>query len=82
MAETTTALRERLQRRRGNYPAIAERFGFSYSTLSKFANGERGARPSFEFVDSLQSALDELDREEVTDGDRAGEEQGVTEGHV
>lgn len=68
MADTTTALRGRLQKRRGEYPAIADRFGFSYSTLSKFANGERGARPSFAFVDSLRTALDALDLEEAANG--------------
>lgn len=78
MADTTAALRERLQRHRGSYPSIAERFGFSYSTLSKFANGERGARPSFEFVDSLQTALDALDLESAA----TEEGQGATERQV
>lgn len=65
MTATPDSIRSRLQAHRGRYPAIATRFGFSYSTLSKFANGERGLRPSFEFVDQLTKALDTLEQEQA-----------------
>lgn len=54
-------LRARLISLRGRYPEIAESYGFSYSWLSKFARGARGARPSFDLILRLSKALDELD---------------------
>ena len=63
MTDTPESIRSRLHEFRGRYPAIAKRFGFSYSTLSKFANGERGLRPSFEFVAELSKALGVLEAE-------------------
>lgn len=67
MTDTITATRSRLQRFQGRYPEIAERFGLSYSTLSKFANGERGKRPSFDFITTVRTALDELEGEIPTE---------------
>jgi transcriptional regulator with XRE-family HTH domain len=56
-------IRKRLQRFKGQYPAISEQSGLSYSWLSKFASGERGASPSFEMISKLQAALDKFEGE-------------------
>lgn len=61
---TIPTLRERLRRFTGRYPEICERSGLRYSWLSKFANGHRGKRPSFELITRLAAVLDELEAEQ------------------
>jgi len=64
MHDSTIAnLRIRLCKFSGCYPAIADRFGFSYSWLGKFARGDRGKRPSFDLIEKLQAALAALEHE-------------------
>jgi transcriptional regulator with XRE-family HTH domain len=58
------SVRARLTRFRGRYPELCERSGLGYSWLSKFAQGRRGQRPSFELITKLQNALAELEAEE------------------
>lgn len=65
MSDTTVeSIRERLQKRQGSYPSIAESAGISYSWLQKFANGERGKRPTFNLIAKLVAELDALDAAE------------------
>lgn len=58
---TVEATRERLLKFKGRFPDICLRSGLKYSWLSKFANGERGQRPSFELMTRLTTTLDELE---------------------
>lgn len=61
---TVEATRERLLKFKGRFPDICSRSGLKYSWLSKFANGERGQRPSFELMTKLTQELDALEAEE------------------
>lgn len=63
MTDTVSDIRSRLVQFQGRYPEIARVHGFSYSWLSKFARGDRGARPSFETVSKLKAALEKLEAE-------------------
>ena len=49
-------LREALESRRGDWPAISERSGVSYSWLSKFVNGHI-PNPGYETLKKLHSAV-------------------------
>lgn len=60
------AVRARLTRFRGRYLELCERSGLGYSWLCKFAQGQRGQRPSFDLITRLQTALAELEAEEQT----------------
>jgi transcriptional regulator with XRE-family HTH domain len=59
------SIRTRLRRFKGKYPDICERAGLQYSWLSKFASGERGARPSFDLITKLEAALTEFEAAEA-----------------
>lgn len=55
------SLRARLNRFSGRYRDVCEHSGLKYSWLTKFANGERGKRPSFDLITRLGSTLDQLE---------------------
>lgn len=57
------SIRARLRRFKGKYPDICARSDLQYSWLSKFASGERGARPSFELITKLDAVLTEMEGE-------------------
>jgi transcriptional regulator with XRE-family HTH domain len=59
------ALRSRLRRRRGQFPQVSATSGISRSWLSKYACGQRGKRPSYDLIQRLIGALDELDARDV-----------------
>jgi len=61
------SIRTRLHRFKGKYPDICSRYDLQYSWLSKFASGERGARPSFELITKLEAALTEMEAVEPAD---------------
>lgn len=62
--DAIASIRSRLHRFKGKYPDICAHAGLQYSWLSKFASGERGARPSFDLITKLTTALDELEAAE------------------
>jgi len=53
--------RRRLRRFKGKYRTVSDAAGLGYSWVSKFASGERGKRPSFDFITALSVALDKLE---------------------
>lgn len=69
---TIESTRERLLKFKGDFPAISEKAGVSYSWLSKFSRGARGNRPSFDQMNKLTSALDELEATEQQKEPTAG----------
>lgn len=60
---STEFVRTRLRRHRGHYPEVSRRAGLGYSWVMKFANGDRGKRPSFDSIQRLTRTLDVMDAE-------------------
>lgn len=55
--------RRRLKKMRGRYREVAARSKLGYSWVSKFACGEIGNRPGYDFVQRLLKVLGEMEAE-------------------
>lgn len=59
---TIESTRARMRTHRGKYNEISTLAGISLSWVKKFSTGARGSSPSFEQMQRLIQALDELER--------------------
>lgn len=58
--DTVEEVRERLNARKGDWPAICEATGLKYDWMTKFAQG-RISMPGFGAISKLKAHLDETD---------------------
>lgn len=68
MIDAHASIRETQQRlaaHSGHLPTLAQEFGLSLSTLTKFQNGERGVNARYTTVVAIQNMLDAIDAREA-----------------
>lgn len=68
--DTVEEVRERLNARKGDWPAICEATGLKYDWMTKFAQG-RIAMPGFGSISKLKQHLDQTETPPANDDDQA-----------